>query len=133
VLFVAAFVLFMQTLVPGFANTWTDGKNYWAGNPMCNQPLGAQPGCDSAGNPTPTGNASALLCPNSPAIDAGAMPPDGFHCLQPGSALNQPKLPDGSYCSEWFGKAPDVGACEYVTAAMLNVHPPTSPTLTVTQ
>lgn len=38
----------------------------------------------------------------------------GFHCPNPGSALNQPTLPDGSYCQEWYGLVPDLGACEFV-------------------
>jgi len=111
-------LLFAQiTVVPGYANTYTDGAgNYWAGNPQCNA----------------TG---FRLQSTSPAIDAGAMPPDPFHCPNPGSALNQPTLPDGSYCGEWFGSAPDIGACEYVTAAMVTVPtvaaPPNSLTVTL--
>jgi hypothetical protein len=108
---IVAFVLFAQSLVPGYANTYTDGVNYWAGNPMCN---------------------GFRLAPGSPAIDAGAMPPDPFHCPNPGSALNQPKLPDGSYCGEWFGSAPDIGACEYVTAAMVNVPTAVAPPFSLT-
>jgi hypothetical protein len=93
-------------LVPGYANTYTDGTYYWAGNPMC---VGQ--------------GYNYTLQPTSPAIDAGAMPPDPFHCPAPGSALNQPRLPDGSYCGEWFGKAPDIGACEYTTAAIVQPKP----------
>jgi hypothetical protein len=92
------------TLVPGTDQTWTDGVNTWAGNPFCNI----------------TGS---ILLPTSPAIDYGVII-EGFHCPLPGSSVNQPKimLPTGSpdawlqsNCIEWYGKAPDAGACEFVT------------------
>jgi hypothetical protein len=100
------------TLVPGTTNTWTDGKNTWAGNPGCNQIIGTGARCDGT-----TGPFSALLCAKSPAIDAGFFV-TGFHCPNPGSALNQPKQADGSYCVEWYGKAPDIGSCEFYVAAL---------------
>lgn len=93
-----AFILmplfFAAVLVEGTANTWTDGVNTWAGNPFCAE-------------------AGFLLAPGSPAIDQGARI-EGLHCPEPGSALNQPVLADGSYCLEWAGKNPDIGACERV-------------------
>jgi hypothetical protein len=81
-------------LVPGTAMTYTDGINVWAGNPYCVEGGG-------------------LLQPDSPAIDFGVVI-EGFHCPQPGSALDQPLQADGSYCQEWYGKFPDAGACEFV-------------------
>lgn len=73
------------TLVPGSTGVWTDGTNIWAGNPWC------------GGGYAPS--------PESPVIDKGSII-EGFHCPAPG--LN----PSG--CREWFGKAPDIGACEFV-------------------
>lgn len=110
-----------QTVVPGTANTWTDGTHTWAGNPLCNQIIGTGPSCDGA----TSGPISALLCAKSPAIDAGMVIPD-FHCPAAGSALNQPRLSDGTYCQEWYGKAPDIGACEFVPTAA-TVAPPATP------
>ncbi len=45
------------------------------------------------------------LAPGSPAIDAGAWI-QGIHCPAPGF--------DDSGCVEWFGTAPDIGACEFI-------------------
>jgi hypothetical protein len=45
------------------------------------------------------------LAPDSPAIDAGIWI-EGLHCPQAGF--------DNSGCVEWFGAAPDIGACEFV-------------------
>jgi len=105
---IAALVLVMQlgapTLVPGTANTWTDGTQIWAGNPFC-------------------AGVGAILSPTSPAIDAGALI-QGFHCPNPGSALNQPRMSNGDYCQEWYGSAPDIGACEYVPAIATIPNPP---------
>lgn len=113
-----------NTLVNGTAMTWTNGQYTWAGNPYC------------AGE-----GYNYTLQPNSPAIDAGDKnchhidtfmlecmsgpddtPPNSifqvetYHCPNPGSALNQPRLPDpwASYCLEWYGAGPDIGACEFV-------------------
>lgn len=111
-------------LVPGTAMTYKNGIYTWAGNPMC---IGD--------------GFNYTLQPTSPAIDAGDTgcvhtgtfqlqcqtgpddtPPNStinvstLHCPNPGSALNQPRLPDqyNSYCLEWYGKGPDIGACEFV-------------------
>jgi len=88
-----------NTLVPGTASTWTNGKYKWAGNPYCVGSTGY----------------NFTLQPTSPAIDKGALIP-GFHCPKPGSALDQPRQNDpyNSYCVEWYGAAPDIGACEFV-------------------
>ena len=97
-------------LVTGTAMTWKSWNGYtWAGDPYC-----------------VTDTTNFTLQPTSPAIDAGALIPN-FHCPNPGSALNQPRLPDAynSYCSEWYGKGPDIGACEYVAAVVIN--PPSAP------
>lgn len=45
------------------------------------------------------------LSPDSDAIDQGAYI-EGFHCPAPGF--------DDSGCVEWFGSAPDIGACEFI-------------------
>ena len=74
--------------IPGSTNGWTDGLYSWFGPPACDQ--------------------GWLLSPGSPAIDAGELIP-GFHCPQPGPSL--------AGCVEWAGKAPDIGACEYIPAA----------------
>jgi hypothetical protein len=47
------------------------------------------------------------LARGSPAIDSGELIA-GFHCPAPGF--------NDSGCVEWFGKAPDLGACEYIPA-----------------
>ena len=84
------------SLVPGSSMTWTDGVDTWAGNPSCK-------------------DSGMLLQSTSPAIDMGAVI-DGFHCPNPG--------PDSSgTCIEWYGSAPDAGACEYVP----NQQPPPPP------
>ncbi len=57
-------------------------------------PLSLTPECDGF-----------RLSPDSPAIDAGEFIP-GLHCPQPGF--------DDSGCVEWFGTAPDIGACEFI-------------------
>jgi hypothetical protein len=80
--------------VAGTAMTWTNGSQTWAGNPFCAM-------------------SRKLLSANSPAVDHGSLIP-GFHCPKPGSALDQPRMSNGDYCSEWYGSSPDVGACEYV-------------------
>ena len=90
-------------LVPGTAMTWTDGTQTWAGSPFC-------------------GWSGTLLSANSPSVDRGAMI-SGFHCPKPGSALNQPRLSNGTYCQEWYGNSPDVGACEYVPPALAQTMP----------
>lgn len=77
-------LLLAATLLPGSTSVWTDGQYTWGGNPAC-----AEEGF--------------LLSSQSPAIDAGAL--TELHC--PAAGLN----PSG--CIEWFGVAPDVGACEY--------------------
>ena len=78
----------------GYANVWTNGIHLWAGNS----------GCADFG---------FLLQQSSPAMDQGVLI-DDFHCPAPGSALSQPLLSTGDYCSEWFGNAPDIGACEMI-------------------
>ena len=78
-------LMIAQTLVPGSSNTWTDGLHTWAGSPFCAQ-------------------AGTLLSPDSPAIDAGTI--TEINCPKPGPTLTG--------CLEWYGKAPDIGACEYV-------------------
>jgi hypothetical protein len=120
--------------------TWTDGLNTWAGSPFCNQVIDPNAISTCSGKQ----GISALLCPDSPAIDAADKnctridtftlrcntgpddtPPNSVitvstvHCPAAGSALNQPRLPDtwASYCQEWYGAAPDIGACEYVPAS----------------
>lgn len=108
---IIALLLFLahaSVLVDGTTNTWTNGNSTWAGNPYC----------DVEGY---------LLSPESPAIDTGAL--TEIHCGAPGSALNQPRLPDGSFCVEWYGSAPDIGACEFVPTAIITVPP--APTITV--
>jgi hypothetical protein len=86
--------------VAGTAMTWTNGSQTWAGNPFCApESLSKTPG--------------KLLSANGPAVDHGSLIP-GFHCPKPGSALDQPRMSNGDYCSEWYGSSPDVGACEYV-------------------
>jgi hypothetical protein len=82
------------SLVPGTGNTWTNGVQTWAGNPMCAQ-------------------AGLLLQTTSPAIDTGELIP-GFHCPAAG--------PGHGACQEWYGKAPDIGACEFVPSG-----PPNTP------
>lgn len=78
--------------VPGSANVWTDGVDAWSGNPACKE-LGF------------------LLQPGSPAIDyvepdVPQIPPEmDLSCPAPG--LNR------TGCIEWWGNAPDAGACEY--------------------
>jgi hypothetical protein len=116
-------LLAQVTLVPGTAMTWTDGVNTWAGNPFCNGLM------DPNAISTCTGKQgiSALLCPDSPAIDMGAVIA-GFHCPAAGSALNQPLNADGSFCQEWYGNAPDAGACEFVPTQA--VKPPNAPAQT---
>ena len=115
---------FPAELIPGTAMTWTDvgHTRIWAGNPYCFE-------------------SGTLLSSNSPAIDAAEKkckrievftlecqtgpqdtPANSIitvptrHCPLPGSALNQPRLADGhdSYCQEWYGAGPDIGACEFV-------------------
>jgi hypothetical protein len=83
----------------------------------------------SVGNPFCNG---FNLQATSPAIDAGTII-EGFHCPAAGSALDQPRLSDGSNCHEWYGAAPDIGACEYVPPSS-TVSPPGQPaTLKVNQ
>ncbi|SRR6266446_3123098 len=103
-------LLAQVTLVPGTAMTWTDGTYTWAGNPFC-----------------VFYGTNYTLLPTSPAIDAGALI-EGFHCPLAGSALNQPRQPNGDFCWEWYGKAPDIGGCEFVPTQM--VKPPNPPALT---
>ena len=71
-------------LIPGSGSMWTDGTYTWGGPQWCAE-------------------AGFLLSPDSPAIDAGIFI-EGFHCPRPG--------PDPSGCMEWYGAAPDIGACE---------------------
>ena len=79
-------LLALVTLVTGTHHTYTDGTDTWAGNPYC--------------------KASGVLPqPGSPVIDAGAITPD--HCPARGPC-DDPNL------IEWYGAAPDIGACEYV-------------------
>lgn len=106
-LLLLTFILFAQTavLVPGYSSTYHVNDWYWAGSPFCYD----------------NGN---LLNPASPAIDTGALIP-GFHCPVAGSSVGQPPQSNGQPCIEWFGKAPDIGACEFVTPDMVN--PPVPP------
>jgi PA14 domain len=57
------------------------------------------------------------LSAGSPAIDYGVVI-QGFHCSQSGSALN---------CVQWYGAAPDAGACEFTSSI---TPPPSSLTCT---
>ena len=66
---------------------WTDGVYTWIGPAECVA-------------------AGFLIGPDSPAIDTGLLIA-GHHCPAPG--------PDPSGCVEWWGAAPDIGACEYVS------------------
>jgi len=100
VLFSLLRALVFATLVPGTVSTYTEGGYTWAGNEACYA-------------------SGFLLSSASPAIDQGAKI-TGFHCASPGPAINQAKQADGSYCVEWYGVAPDIGACEFVpTVALL--------------
>lgn len=72
-------------LVPGSGNIWTDGTHTWGGPAQCYE-------------------AGFSLSSDSSAIDYGVWV-EGLHCPQPG--------PDPSGCVEWYGKAPDAGACEW--------------------
>lgn len=83
----AVLLFAIGTLVPGTNGTYTDGVYTWAGNPFCAE-------------------IGTLLSPESPAIDHGA-PIAGFHCPAAGPF-------PGSDCVEWYGLAPDIGACEFV-------------------
>ncbi len=84
-------------LVPGTTSTYTDGTYTWAGNSWC-----AETGM--------------LLQPTSNAIDNAELIPD-LHCPAAGPSPQFPPNSDGSPCAEWYGAAPDIGACEYVTGA----------------
>ena len=95
-------LFFAASLVPGTASTYTQGPYTWAGNPYCVE-------------------FGFVLQSTSPAIDQGELIA-GFHCPAAGSALSQARQADGSYCVEWYGKAPDIGACEFVPEA-----PPAAP------
>ena len=88
-------LLLAAVAIPGTGNGWTENGYSWFGNQWCY-------------------DAGALLSPGSSAIDAGALIP-GFHCPNPG--------PDPSGCVEWSGKAPDIGACEYVATATPGLPP----------
>jgi len=88
------------TLVPGTTSTYTDGTYTWAGNPWCAE-------------------SGLLLQPTSPAIDQGAI--TDLHCPAAGPSSQFPANADGSPCNEWYGLAPDIGACEYVPSG---VQPP---------
>jgi hypothetical protein len=68
-------------------NVWTNGVSAWAGPKECSE-------------------AGVVLSPISPAIDMGVWE-SWLHCPVAGFSTT----PD---CMEWFGKAPDAGACEYV-------------------
>jgi len=72
------------TKVPTSGSVWTNGVVAWAGAPECL-------------------DAGLLPASTSGAIDAGALVA-GHHCPKPGL--------DASGCKEWFGAAPDIGACE---------------------
>lgn len=99
-------------LVEGTNNTWTKGGAVWAGNPYC---------AGSVDAPEPV----FLLQPDSPAIDAGALI-EGHHCPLPGSSVGQPKMTDwlGDNCREWYGAAPDIGACEFVPVQQVDLQVP---------
>lgn len=60
-----------------------------------------------------------MLRPDSPAIDAGVIIP-GFHCPIAG--------PGDGTCIPWYGKAPDIGACEFIP-----IQGPAAPTGLVVQ
>ncbi len=82
---ILALLLALPLLIPGSSSVWTDAGVTWAGNPFCKE-------------------AGFLLSASSPAIDAGEVTP--AHCPSPG--------PNATGCIEWFGAAPDIGACEFV-------------------
>ncbi len=84
-------------LVPGTTSTYTEGGYTWAGNPECY-------------------STGFLLQPTSPAVDAGAII-EGLDCPASGPSSQFPLNADGSPCNEWYGAAPDIGACEYVSGA----------------
>jgi hypothetical protein len=66
--------------------------------------------------PPPLDCGGFRLKPGSPAIDAGAWI-EAFHCPLPGPA------PAGSDCREWYGEAPDIGACEFKPESSIPTHP----------
>lgn len=84
-------LLIGQILVNGTFNTYTDGTYTWAGNPFC---VGQ--------------GYNYTLQPSSPAIDAGVV--TEINCPAPGPGPAQ----GVGYCQEWYGSAPDIGACEFV-------------------
>ena len=84
------------TLVPGSGNVWTDGVDVWGGNPACKD-LGF------------------LLQPGSVAIDYVNPEEDQTLAILPGVDCPAPGI-NPSGCREWFGKKPDAGACEFVSA-----------------
>jgi hypothetical protein len=78
-------ILMLQPIhVEGSGNVWTQGGYTWAGQSSCYE-------------------AGFLIQKDSDALDQGAFI-DGLHCNHPGF--------DTSGCVEWFGSAPDIGACE---------------------
>lgn len=76
---------------------WTQNGYTWAGPSSCYE-------------------AGFLISRDSDALDKGVAEA-GLHCDHPGFDL--------SGCIEWFGAAPDIGACE------MNYSAPTAPQLTV--
>lgn len=108
ILFVVIFATMVLTcqaadLVPGTTSTYTEGGYTWAGNP----------GCYAGG---------FLLQPTSDAIDKGELIP-GLHCPAAGPSSQFPPNADGSPCLEWYGAAPDIGACEYVGVVIVPPQP----------
>jgi hypothetical protein len=78
-------LMIMQPIhVEGSGNAWTQGGYTWAGPSSCYE-------------------AGFLIQKSSDALDAGVAEP-GLHCDNPGY--------NTSGCIEWFGRAPDIGACE---------------------
>lgn len=86
------------TLLPGYSSVWTNGVDFWSGNPFC-------------------ADSGVLPMQDSPTVDAGAVI-EGFHCPASGSSEGQPRLLIAGWldspCSEWFGTAPDIGACGFI-------------------
>jgi hypothetical protein len=86
-----------NTLIDGTYGTWTNGQYTWAGNPYCVGP-----------------DFNFTLQSNSDAIDAGVFV-EGLHCPAPGPGPAQ----NVGECKEWYGAAPDIGACEFIPAPII--------------
>src|SRR5690348_18254274 len=132
-------------LVPGTTMTWTDGADIWAGNPYCKE-AGAllapdSPAVDAADKGCRHVDTYLLECSTGPNESVtGPIQIPTFFCPLPGSAKGQPPLPEpynllqpdwNGSCREWYGAAPDIGACEYVPALVVDSVPAEPMTLEV--